>query len=152
MFLAFLTGCSGPEADEMGIIGLNLTLSVALYSWLMITLVSRVFRKLGRESMVIPKQWLSRQLGAIIPLSIALSFFLFTQDRHEIFWIFSTAPVDEWPLLQLFSFLVLPVIAVYVLLAYMITLIPALKRYRKWNLTIIIVIHWLYCAHFFFVD
>jgi hypothetical protein len=127
LVLAFLTGCTGPDADEMGIIGLNLTFSVAVYSWLMITLVSRVFKKLGRESMVISPQRLSRQLGAFILLSVALSIFLFSLDRHDTYWIFSTAPIDEWSLLQLFSFMILPFIAAYVLLAYLITLIPPLR-------------------------
>ena len=144
-----LTGCSGPDPPEMGIIGLNLTFSVAVYSWLIITLVSRLFRKLGRETMVIPQRSLSRQLRAIMVLSTGLSLFLFSFYRSDIYWIFSKAPVDEWPLLQLSSFLVLPIIAVYVLLAYLIILIPPMRRYRPWNLTIVIIIHWLFCAYFF---
>ena len=150
LVLALIQGCTGPDADEMGVIGLNLTFSVAVYSWLMITLVSRIFRKLGRESMVIPPRQLSRQLGAFILLSVAMSFFLFSMDRQDIYWIFSTAPIDEWPLLQLSSFLVLPFIAVYVLLAYLITLVPPMRKLRPWNLTIAMIIHWLFCAHFFF--
>jgi hypothetical protein len=145
-----LSGCEGPKPRQAGVICLNLTFSVAIYSWLIISLVSLVYRKLRRDSMAIPQRLLLYQLGVAIVVSAGLSSVLFSIP-FDTYLVFSRTPLVEWRSLQLYSFLFLPFIVAYVLLAYLITLLPSMRKLRPYTLSVAVIIHWLYCAHYFVV-
>ena len=146
-----VSGCTGPEPREMGVIGYHLTFSVAAYTWIIVSLVTLVSKKLGRPSMVIPQRQIDGQLATAALVAVALSVILSAAVPHASYPIFSVIPLVEWSLLQLFSFLVLPFMAILVLLAYLITLLPPLRKHRPWTPTIAVVLHWLFCAHLFLV-
>lgn len=150
LLIPLLGGCEGPTPRQAGIVHCNVSFSVAVYSWLIVSLVSLVHRKLGRDSMVSPQRLLLYQLGVAVVISACLSVVLFSIPCGT-YWLFSKSPIVEWSSLQLASFLYLPFIIGYVLLAYLITLLPVARRCRPYSLSIAVVLHWLYCAHFFLV-
>jgi len=146
VLLPILSGCEGPKPYQTGLICCNLTFSVAVYSWLVLSLMSVVCGKLGRDS--IPQRLHLYQLAVAVVISVGLSLFLSATPWHT-FPVFSRSPLEEWWWLQFYSFLFLPFIAGYVLLAYLITMPSTMRKYRQYSLAVVVAIHWLFCAHFF---
>ena len=97
------------------------------------------------------KKTLLYQLVSFIGISVILSVILFVVFPYDVYPIVSKSPLVEWPSLQLYSFIILPIIAIYVLLAYLITAIAVMRKYRPYTLTIAVALHWLFCAHFFLI-